>query len=669
MNLQFLIDSLVTDTLETSLPRYVPELILCASMVGMLLVRIVRGGEKVPPFLLAFTGAVVALWSALPSEGMNTWAQMEPCELFTGMLVYDSLYLYIRIFLLAFLVLFVILSRLTGIADKREGQDYYTLVFGATLGMCIMASANHLIMVFLGIEMASVPSYVLAGIVQGRRRSSEAALKYAIYGAGTAGVMLYGISLLSGVLGSAYLPTMAQRLAAMDLGAMMQAESVTEGMGTAGEGKGDAAESSISGSSGSGHSETSAQEEAQADESLQVHSPMVLMVLALGGLMLGVGLAFKLSAVPFHFWCPDVFEGASAEVGAFLSIASKAAAMVLLLRIGLGLGTYHEPASPLTASGQTALESGQAELFELSRGRVSVKEVSLSATTQKDSFDKLESGQAAVSGQAELLELSRGRVSVKEVSLIATTLKDSFDNNSLKASPTDPLTPVRHFIVLLVGLIAAVTCTFGNLAAYGQRNIKRMLAYSTIAHAGYMMMAVAATISLVGRDPLQMRVAVQSLLLYASIYFFMNLGAFSFVAFMRNAMGSEEIKDYAGLIRNCPLMSVAMVLILFSLVGLPPMAGFIGKFRIFQALFEAGGPLMMFLLVVAGINTAISLVYYLRVAKTMCIDPEPDTRGPVSLGFLPVSYTLLVSFPVLLFGILPSWLVDWAYLATAQLFT
>jgi NADH-quinone oxidoreductase subunit N len=228
---------------------------------------------------------------------------------------------------------------------------------------------------------------------------------------------------------------------------------------------------------------------------------------------------------------------------------------------------------------------------------------------------------------------------------------------------------VRHFIVLLVGMIAAVTCTFGNLAAYGQRNIKRMLAYSTIAHAGYMMMAVAATISLVGRDPLQMRVAVQSLLLYASIYFFMNLGAFSFVAFMRNAMGSEEIKDYAGLIRNCPLMSVAMVLILFSLVGLPPMAGFIGKFRIFQALFEAGGPLMMFLLVVAGINTAISLVYYLRVAKTMCIDPEPDTRGPVSLGFLPVSYTLLVSFPVLLFGILPSWLVDWAYMATAQLFT
>ncbi|MEO2045199.1 MAG: NADH-quinone oxidoreductase subunit N [Pirellulales bacterium] len=625
MNLQFLIDSLVTDTLETSLPRYGPELILCASMVGMLLMRIVRLSEKIPPFLMALTGAVVALWSALPNDGMNTWAQMEPCELFTGMLVYDSLYLYTRIFLLAFLVLFVILSRLTGIADKREGQDYYTLVFGATLGMCIMASANHLIIVFLGIEMASVPSYVLAGIVQGRRRSSEAALKYAIYGAGTAGVMLYGISLLSGILGSAYLPTMAQRLAAMDLGAMMQTESVTEGMGAAGEGKGDSAESSVSGSSVSGHSETSAQNEAQADESLQVHSPLVLMVLALGGLMLGVGLAFKLSAVPFHFWCPDVFEGASAEVGAFLSVASKAAAMVLLLRIGLGLGTYHEPASSLTTSKQSALESGQAELFELSRGRVSVKEVSLSAATQKDSFDN--------------------------------------------ASPKDPLMPVRHFIVLLVGMIAAVTCTFGNLAAYGQRNIKRMLAYSTIAHAGYMMMAVAATISLVGRDPLQMRVAVQSLLLYASIYFFMNLGAFSFVAFMRNAMGSEEIKDYAGLIRNCPLMSVAMVLILFSLVGLPPMAGFIGKFRIFQALFEAGGPLMMFLLVVAGINTAISLVYYLRVAKTICIDPEPDTRGPVSLGFLPVSYTLLVSFPVLLFGILPSWLVDWAYLATAQLFT
>ncbi len=574
MNFQSLVDLLVTDTLETSLPRFRPELLLCASMVLMLLVRIVRGGEKVPSFLLAILGSMAALWSALPGGGMSSWAELEPCQLFTGMLVYDTLYAYTRVFLLTFLVLFVILSRLTGIADRDEGQDYYTLVFGATLGMCLMASANHLIVVFLGIEMASVPSYVLAGIIRGRRRSSEASLKYAIYGAGTAGVMLYGISLLAGVLGTAHLPTMAQRLGAQRLAAL-EISSVVEEPAQITEVKVEAEEEQTaaktedSDADDSGHPGTQGHPGARGHEVAASKAKLTPMVLALGGLMLGVGLAFKLSAVPFHFWCPDVFEGASAEVDAFLSVASKTAAMVLLLRIGLGLGIQPE---------------------------------------------------------------------------------------------------ANSFMVLLVGMAAVATCTFGNLAAYGQTNIKRMLAYSTIAHAGYMMMAVAAAIALVGKDPAQMRVAVQSLLLYASIYFFMNLGAFSFVAFMRNALGSEEIKDYAGLIRSCPWMTVAMVAILFSLVGLPPLAGFIGKFRIFQALFEAGGPWMMFLLVVAGLNTAISLVYYLRVAKTLCMDPEPENRGPVSLGFLPMAYTLLVSFPVLLFGILPDWLADWAYQATAHLF-
>lgn len=648
MNLQILIDTLITDTLDVSLPRYLPELILCASMVVMLLARIVCGPAKNLSFYLALLGSVAALAMALPQNGMLSWEQMEPCELFTGMLVFDSLYLYLRIFLLVFLVLFVILSRLTGIADKREGQDYYTLVFGATFGMCIMASANHLIIVFLGIEMASVPSYVLAGIVQGRQRSSEASLKYAIYGAGTAGVMLYGISLLSGVLGSAHLPTMAERLSginwvasAQDLGETQNSpESPTERSDQANQDavaieqvndSGRAAAHLLpTGTLPTGNLLAGASDSPQTDLPDENNPPLTLMVLALGGLMFGVGLAFKLSAVPFHFWCPDVFEGASAEVDAFLSVASKAAAMTLLLRIGLGLGALPEPSSPLNEmpasaaiASQSGVETGKHHIVSL---------VSVADNQQSHAED------------------------------------ENISSEGVSQNSQAPLAPVRQFFVLLVAIVAALTCTFGNLAAYGQRNIKRMLAYSTIAHAGYMMMAVAAAVSLIGKDPLHMRVAIQSLLLYASIYLFMNLGAFSFVAFLRNAMGSEEIKDYAGLIRSCPWMTVAMVMILVSLVGLPPMAGFIGKFRIFEALFVAGGPLMMFLLVVAGINTVISLVYYLRVVKTLCIDPEPDTRGPVSLGFLPVAYTLLVSFPVILFGILPAWLVDWAYQATSQIF-
>ena len=230
------------------------------------------------------------------------------------------------------------------------------------------------------------------------------------------------------------------------------------------------------------------------------------------------------------------------------------------------------------------------------------------------------------------------------------------------------LSPVRNFIVYLLAIVSAVTCTFGNLAAYGQTNIKRMLAYSTIAHAGYMMMPVAAAVTLLGSDTSLARDAVSALLVYAALYLFMNLGAFSIVAFLRNAMRSEQIADYGGLIRSCPLLAVAMTLILVSLVGLPPLAGFIGKFAIFRPLVVSGDPLLIFLLVVAGLNTAASLVYYLRVARTMCIDPEPLNRGPIEVGTIPATYVALVTLPVLYYGVFPDRLLDWAHQAGLQLF-
>ncbi len=563
MNFHSLVDSLLTDTLEISLPLFRPELALCATIVIMLLVRIFPGGKQIPSVGIALAGSIVALNLALPTGGLESWAELQRTELFTGMLVHDTLTAYIRLFLMAFAVLFVVLSYLTGIADREDGQDYYCLVLGATVGMCVMASANHLLTVFLGVEMASVPSYVLAGVVKGRRRSSEAALKYAVYGAGTAGVMLYGVSLLAGVLGSAHLPSMARELAALDIPAMI----------------------------------------ASGDEGSK------LMVLALGGLMLGVGLAFKLSAVPFHFWCPDVFEGASAEVDAFLSVASKAAALALLLRVGLGM-TY------LTPGPEEAVAQMQTPATL----------VSTEASTDKLVADE-------------------------------------------SAEDVEPLSPVRNFVVTIIAIVAMVTCTFGNLAAYGQTNIKRMLGYSTIAHAGYMMMAVAAAVALAGSNMVEAHSALSALLLYVTLYLFMNLGAFAIVAFLRNSMQSEEIEDYAGLVRSEPIVAVMMTAILVSLIGLPPLAGFWPKLRVLQALYEAGGPLMITALVVAGLNTAVSLVYYLRVAKTMCIDEPSDSRGPVSLGFLPLAYVLVVSVPVLIFGLLPDELARWADQAARQFFT
>lgn len=555
-----------------------PELIICATIVVMLLVRMVRFTERLDSFWLALIGAAVAFYYAIPAGGIAAIGAVQRQELFTGMLVYDSMTVFFRMFLVAFAFWFIILVRLTGLADRQDGQDFYTLLLGATLGMCIMASANHLMTVFLGVEMASVPSYVLAGIIKGRRRASEAALKYAVYGAGAAGVMLYGISLLAGITGSAHLPTIAAKLAAMDLPAAQAA----------------------SGSS-------------------------TLMVLVLAGLMIMVGLAFKLSAVPFHFWCPDVFEGAPAEVDAFLSVASKAAAMALLVRVAFGLGTVAQPAAPPTAAHKIPA--------------------------------------VAVVYQPPAATTAEAPAPAAPVPAPAKAASPNINTQISSAA----LAPVRRFIVLMLAIVAAITCTFGNLAAYGQTNIKRMLAYSTIAHAGYMIMAVAAAVYLAGRSPTDARDAVAALVFYLCAYVFMNLGAFAVVAFLRNTLGSEEIADYAGLIRSAPVTAVAFTGILVSLIGIPPLVGFIGKFAIFQSLVVAGGPIMIALLVIAGINTAISLVYYLRVAKVMCIDAPPADRGSVSIGVMPATYMLVVAVPALIYGIVPARILEIATQATQQL--
>jgi NADH-quinone oxidoreductase subunit N len=149
----------------------------------------------------------------------------------------------------------------------------------------------------------------------------------------------------------------------------------------------------------------------------------------------------------------------------------------------------------------------------------------------------------------------------------------------------------------------------------------------------------------------------------------MNLGAFAIVAFVRNAIGSEEIADYAGLIRTAPVTGVVLTIILVSLIGLPPLAGFVGKFAIFAALVEAGGSWMIGLLVIAGINTAVSLVYYLRVAKTVCIDAPVETRRPASIGLLPVAYVLAISLPVLIYGVFPAPILEVAREASKKLLT
>lgn len=573
MDLNSLVERSIADTLASvwfsngGPPPLAPELILCLSILGILLIRVLPFGKFVDPALLSVIGLGAALYYGADwNAGVGTGPAREVCG---GMMVFDSFTACVRLILLFFTILFVVFTKLTGLPPKEDGTDFYCLILGAILGMSLMVSANHLLMVFLAVEMASVPSYALAGIMRGQRSASEAALKYSIYGAGAAGVMLYGISLLAGLTNTAHLPSIASQLTIM-LPDMARPEQ---------------------------------------------------LVLVLAALMIMVGLAFKLSAVPFHFWCPDIFEGATAEIAVFLSIASKAAALALLVRVTLGIGIVGPE--------------------RLTAAEVPPAEVAVAAVTH---------GLFAVEDQVDA----------------GSTDESSADG---EAAAADPLASVRTFLAMLIGTLAVVTTTFGNLAAYGQTNMKRLLAYSTIAHAGYMMLPVPAALAVAAVSPEAARDAISAIVLYIGIYMFMNLGAFAIVAFLRNSMNTEEIADYAGLIKKSPVLVVSMALIMFSLVGLPPLAGFVGKFAIFAALADSYNVLtqsgghatyLLVFLILGGINTAISLFYYLRVVKVMVMDPESDalsTHSGEVMGTVPLAFVAVMTLPVAIL------IVNWEFLA------
>lgn len=544
-----LVNHLTSDTFA-SLPGFGAEMVLCATIVVILLARMFAMTERLDSTWFALVGTLLAIGVLSPlapwdisqaSPRMVAIGDLPRVEIFTGMLVHDGFSVVIKTLLLVFLLLFFVLIKLTSAHRKPDSPDFTTLVLGSALGMCLMISANHVLMIFLAIEMASVPSYAMVAIHRHDRKGSEAALKYAVYGAGTAGVMLYGISLLTGMLNSAHVPTMALHLA----------EKAATGI-----------------------------------------SPAEIVMLVMAMLMILVGVAFKLSAVPFHQWCPDVFEGATAEVGAFLSVASKAAALALLVRMAIGL---------------TCLEGAPFELVKWG-----------------------DAGELAVANYSQL------------------------------NGPA--LVSIQNFVAWVLAAIAAVTCTFGNLAAFAQTNIKRLLAYSTIAHAGYMMMAVPAVIALVSIDPLAASHCVGYLGLYIAVYLLMNLGAFAVVAMVRDVTGSEEIRDYAGLIHRSKSFTICLTVMLVGLVGLPPLAGFIGKFAVFAGLARgylvSGETYLVALLVIGCVNTAISLFYYLRIVKTMTIDSAASDTAPMisSPSILQTGYLWCLTVPVLVL------IVGWDFL-------
>ena len=454
------------------LGRIAPEAVLTVLALVILTWDLVTKGRdcrRLAYGTLAGLGLVVWLlcgqWASLGETGAVSAF---------GMVTVDRFGTFFKLFTALALMVVVLLV----LFDRRERKhgigEYYFLLIGAAIGIFFMVSTNNLLLLMLGLELLSLASYSLAGFHKGSQRSAEASLKYIVFGGLSAGIMLYGISLLYGLTGT------------IDLSVM----------GRGGEG---------------GYPVGLVAQFAVSPIPVAV---AVVLVLA--------GFAYKASIVPFHFWTPDVYEGAPTPVTTFLAVASKAAGFAALLRF---VGA----------------------LF-------------------------------LVDGVQEAVHAYGARIG------------------------------------LLLAILSAVTMTLGNLSAMRQRSLKRLLAYSSIAHAGYVLMGLA----------VMTEAGFSASVFYLAAYYFMNLGAFAFLLYFEGETNSDEIDSLKGMGWRHPVVAWAMVAFLVSLAGLPPTVGFYGKLLLFYEGVDAG---LGWLVFIAALNSVISLFYYFRVAKALFLT-EPVERVP-----------------------------------------
>lgn len=450
-----------------------PELSLSIlALVVMMVDLLVK--RRIVTITVALVGLVVPLGLAI-SLALSLDFSV-PHHAFFNMLVIDPYAVFFEIIFLVIAAVMLIASySYVGKYVKADGE-FYTLMLFSVTGMMFMASTGELISIYISLELTSIPLYVMAGLIRTNERSAEAAVKYVLLGAMSSAILLYGFALLYGLTGT------------------------TDLMGIA---------TSIKTAFHDGN----------------------LMVLVAGILILA-GFGFKISAVPFHMWAPDIYEGSPTPATAFFSVGSKAAGFAGLIRVFIDGGL----------------------------------------------------------GQVNL-----------------TTL------------------------VVVISIVAALTMTYGNLVAAVQTNVKRLMAYSSIAQAGYILVGFLASFSSKSSD------GIASALFYILIYVLTNLGAFSGIIALANATGGERIDDFRGLAKRAPLLSAGTALCLLSLGGIPPMAGFIGKVFIFTAAWGEG---LSWLVIIALLNTVVSLVYYGRIVKAMYFDaPLKNDHLPTPIG-LATSITL-----------------------------
>ena len=405
-----------------------------------------------------------------------------------GLLAIDGFAFFFKLVFLVTAAITILMSVPYLKAEGIRAGEYYFLILCATLGMMFMASGVDLITIFIGLETMAVSFYILVGFLKPSRRSNEAAVKYFLLGTFSLGILLYGMSLLYGLTGTTNLEEIAASLAGQD------------------------------------------------------RSPVLLLAVVL----VVAGIGFKIAAVPFHMWAPDVYEGAPTPITAYLSVGSKAASFAMLLRIFW-----------------------------------------------------------------------------------------------------EGLSPVYEDWWVLFYVLAVITMTVGNIAALTQSNLKRMLAYSSIAHVGYVLIGV-----VVGTAR-----GVEAMLVYLALYVFMQLGAFTIIVLMRRQdVIGDELKDLSGLYLRNPVAAIAMLFFMLSLGGIPPTAGFIGKVFLFGAAIEAG---YIWLAVIAVVNSALSIYYYVRVVVFMWIK-EDIVGSPVTVSPALAAALGVALLGTLALGVYPQPLIDFA---------
>jgi len=448
------------------LQKFYPELVLSLTLLGVVILDITlpKGIRKSAAFALTALGLIASFVLSVPLFSAPSGT------MFYGMIAMDQMAVFFKGFLI--LTSFLVLLATPGSKELSKSHlgEFYALLLGVTLAMLLLASAVDMLMLFLSLEMVSLTCYIMVGYLRNDRQSNEASLKYILFGAVSTGSMLYGITILYGLTGTTKMAAIREVLA--------------RGAAT-------------------------------GDNSLTLLVSTVLIL---------AGFGFKTAAVPFHFWCPDVYTGAPTPVTAFLSVAPKAAGFATLIRF------------------------------------------------------------------------------------FFTGLSDS------TGGPTQWVTFTTLNWTLLLLVISIITMTLGNIAALRQDNMKRMLAYSSIAHAGYLFMGVVVLSSQ----------GVQSILIYLITYLFMNLGAFLVVIEIYNHTGSFDIKDYYGLSRRSPFLTISMSIFMLSLMGIPPFAGFFGKLYVFGAAVNRN---LAWYAVVGALNSVISVYYYARVIKAMVIEGSENTTA------------------------------------------